>query len=406
MDIRPIISALMRNRTGALLVALQIAITLAVLANAGFIVQQRLAKMDRPSGYDEQNIVTVQAIAVDAGSLDASNIAADLRALHAMPGVIAASVTPQLPLTNSGLGWGLSRTGEPNDPDTVNVSLMLVDENADRAFGMKLAEGRWFRSEELVFGGDIESLLQTTIPGIVLTRDVADRLFPEGGALGQTVYDFPGHASRIIGIVDKAQGYFVNSPGLDSTVFWPVVLSGMDAQRYVIRTTPTDVGNVARGVEQALLGANPRRIVRQVQTLADIRAASYQNDRAMTVTLLTVMGLLVVVTVLGIFGLTSFNVSRRRKQIGTRRALGARRSDILRHFLVESWLIATAGALVGIALAVGLSVWLVSTFELPRLDWRYLPAGIIVLWVVAQAAAFGPARRAAAVEPAIATRSA
>ena len=65
----------------------------------------------------------------------------------------------------------------------------------------------------------------------------------------------------------------------------------------------------------------------------------------------------------------------------------------------------TAGAVLGIAFAIGLSVWLVNTFELPKLDWRYLPAGVIALWAVGQLAAYGPARRAAGIEPATATRS-
>jgi putative ABC transport system permease protein len=125
----------------------------------------------------------------------------------------------------------------------------------------------------------------------------------------------------------------------------------------------------------------------------------------MTITLLVVIGLLVAVTVLGVFGLMTFNVSRRRKQIGTRRALGARRRDVVKHFMLESWIITTAGSVVGVALAVGLSVWLVNTFELPKLDWRYLPVGVLALWVVGQLAAYGPARRAAGIEPATATRS-
>ena len=405
MEIRPILSAMLRNRTGAVLVALQIAITLAVLCNAGFIVQQRLDKMGRPTGYDAANIVTLQTVAIDKSGVDASQIAADLRALRAMPGVAAASPTPQLPLSNSGIGWALSPTGEPDDPDRVNISMYMVDEQGLDALGMTLAEGRWFGPEEVETATDLEELIRLPMPSVVLTRAAADKLFPEGNALGQTVYDFPGRSMQIVGIVDKAQGYFVNSQSAENSMFWPVLVPANDQQYYIVRTRPGERDAVLREVESVLLAGNPRRLVRDVRSLADVVGESYGNDRAMTVTLLAVMGLLVAVTVLGIFGLMSFNVSRRRKQIGTRRALGARRADIVRHFLLESWVITTVGVLAGTALAVGLSVWLVGSFELPKLDWRYIPAGIIMLWGVGQAAAYGPARRAAAIEPAVATRS-
>ena len=405
MDIRPILSSMMRNRTGAVLVALQIAITLAVLCNAGFIVQQRLEKMDRPTGYDDANIVTVQSVVVDEGDNSLAQIAEDRRALAALPGVEAVSVTPQLPLANSGIGWAVSRTGEPDDPDSLNVSLLMSDERALEAFGMRLVAGRWFRPEEIRSAGDLEQLIRMPLDVAVLTQSVADRLFPDGNAVGQTVYDFPGRAMQVVGVVERAQGYFVNSPNAGDSIFWPVVMDGFEHLFYVVRTRPGERDAVARELEPTLTAGHPRRLVRQVRSLEEVLASAYSNDRAMTVTLLTVMSLLVVVTVLGLFGLMSFNVNRRRKQIGTRRALGARRSDIVRYFLVESWLITSLGAVAGIALAIGLSVWLVNTFELPRLDWRYIPAGIIMLWLVGQVAAVAPARRAAAIEPALATRS-
>ncbi len=408
MEIRPILSALMRNRTGALLVALQIAITLAVLCNAAFIVQQRLVKMDRPSGYDEDNLVTVQVVNMDRKdkAAGAASIAADLRALSSMPGVVAVSATASLPLSNSGFGWAYGRTAAPDDPDVASASLILADERALETFGFQLAAGRWFRPEEIISVADFAEFGATGPAGVVITQALADELFPDGEALGSAIYDAASQRpATVVGIVERAQGYFVNNPGVDRTAFTPILLAAGEALYYVVRTRPGERAAVQRDVESVLLEVDPRRILRDVQAFGDIRAAAYQNDRAMTITLLAVIVLLVAVTVLGIFGLMSFNVNRRRKQIGTRRALGARRIDVVRHFLLESWIVTTAGAIAGLVLAVGLSVWLVNTFELPKLDWRYLPVGVVVLWVVGQLAAYGPARRASGIEPATATRS-
>ena len=408
MEIRPILSALMRNRTGALLVALQVAITLAVLCNAAFIVQQRLAKMDRPSGYDEENLVTVQVVNLDRPGKEAglAGIAADLATLRAMPGVVSASSTAAVPLANSGFGWAYQRTPKPDDPDAAPASQVLSDEHALETLGLEMVAGRWFHPEEIVAVADFAEFATITAPTVAITQALADKLFPDGNALGSAIYDVATHKPMtVVGIVRRAQGYFVNSATLDSSAFTPLVLASGESLYYVVRTRPGERAAVQRDIEAALLAAEPRRIVRRVRSFGEIRADAYQNDRAMTITLLTVIVLLVAVTLLGIFGLMSFNVNRRRKQIGTRRALGARRVDVVRHFLLESWIITTAGAAVGLVLAVGLSVWLVNTFELPKLDWRYLPVGVLTLWVVGQLAAYGPARRASGIEPATATRS-
>jgi putative ABC transport system permease protein len=134
-------------------------------------------------------------------------------------------------------------------------------------------------------------------------------------------------------------------------------------------------------------------------------ANSYRRDRGMAVVLAVVISLLIGLTALVIVGLASFNVTQRTKQIGTRRALGATRTDIIRLFLVENWLVTTAGAVLGALLTVGVAYWMEVSFEMPRLDWNYVPAGIAVLWLLSSLAVIEPARRAASVSPAVATRS-
>ena len=125
----------------------------------------------------------------------------------------------------------------------------------------------------------------------------------------------------------------------------------------------------------------------------------------MAIILSIVISLLICLTALVLVGLSSFPVAQRTKQIGTRRALGATRMDIIKQFMLENWLITTAGALLGAVLTVAVAYWMESLFELPRLDWRYLPSGIVILWILSSLAVIAPARRAATVPPAVATRS-
>ncbi len=121
--------------------------------------------------------------------------------------------------------------------------------------------------------------------------------------------------------------------------------------------------------------------------------------------LATVILALLVVTALGIVGLASFWVQQRTKQIGVRRALGATRGQILRYFQIENFLLATVGIALGMLLAYAINQLLMGKYELPRLPLVYLPIGALALWMLGQIAVFWPAQRAAAVPPAVATRS-
>src|SRR5690606_32351565 len=108
---------------------------------------------------------------------------------------------------------------------------------------------------------------------------------------------------------------------------------------------------------------------------------------------------------MGIVGLAVFSINRRRKQIGTRRALGATRAEILRYFLLENAMITGLGVIAGAVLTIGFNIFLVQTFNMPRIDWYYTPLGMLALLLVGQLAVIGPSRGAANITPALATRS-
>jgi putative ABC transport system permease protein len=137
----------------------------------------------------------------------------------------------------------------------------------------------------------------------------------------------------------------------------------------------------------------------------DTRKLAYIGDAAMIKILGFVVILLTIITALGIIGLASFNVSRRTRQIGIRRALGATKPSIVRYFLVENTIVSAIGLSIGAALAIGLNIVMVQAFSLEPLAWYVIPAGMIALWLVGQVAVAGPARRASNITPAIATRS-
>jgi putative ABC transport system permease protein len=174
---------------------------------------------------------------------------------------------------------------------------------------------------------------------------------------------------------------------------------------YLLRTAPGERERVMEAAVAALERNSPNRIIEEQQTLESMRAEFFRQDRSMVWLLSAVCIALLIVTALGIVGLASFWVAQRTKQIGVRRALGATRGQVLRYFQTENFLLATIGIVIGMLLAYGLNLALMERYELPRLPAMYLPVGAVALWLLGQVAVFGPARRAAAVPPAVATRS-
>ena len=134
------------------------------------------------------------------------------------------------------------------------------------------------------------------------------------------------------------------------------------------------------------------------------RQSAFASERKATVILGVVCGLLLIVTALGVIGLTSYWVSQRTRYIGMRRALGARRRDIMSYFHLENLLISGAGAAIGIVMGVGANVWLAAHFSITPISAAFISGGAVIVIVLCQAAVIWPALRAASIPPARAFR--
>lgn len=401
MEIRPILSALKHHKTGTVLVALQIAVSLAIIVNAMFIINQRVEKMERPSGIDVPNLIAVSIRATSKDYDNIANVERDLDWLRNHPDVIQATYINQFPLSGSGSGTGL-RTVPDENITPVSTARWNMDQYGIEALGANLVRGRNFYGEEVEIRREGDEPKSPDV--VIVTQALADELFPDEDALGKTVFWGTMSPSTVIGIIDHMQGSWVNWDGLNKNVYHARISDGTFA-RYLIRTKPDRRDAVMAIIETELSKLNGDRVIRDVRAQEDIVKRTYELDQAMTNILISVIALLMGLTALVIVGLASYFVTQRTKQIGTRRALGATRFDILRYFLVENWLITTMGAVLGCILTVAISYVLETNFDLPRLDWRYLATGVLVLWFVSLFAAYWPARRATEVTPAVATRS-
>jgi putative ABC transport system permease protein len=402
LNVRPILSALLRNRSGAALVAMQVAIALAVLVNAVYIIVQRIEKIHRPTGIDEQNILVVQSAGFTGRFRQTASVREDLAYLRGLSGVIAATATNSIPLSSGGNSDSL--VTRPEAQRTGYINDLEIDEQGLDALGVKLVAGRNFRHDEIQPALTKNDAFRF-VPQIIVSRALGEQLFPSQSPLGKQVYDAANHAATIIGVVDPVMGNFPSSEHPDWVFFLPRLPDEFIVVRYLVRTQPGQRDRLWRIVESHLARSNPDRVVNFVRPLTYFKNLSYLGDSTMEIYLLTVTGLVIAVTCLGVFALATFNVSTRTKQIGTRRAVGARRRDIVRYFLIENGLITSAGVVVGCALALGTGYGLSLQYALPRLNLYYLVGGVLALWAIGQLAAWQPARRAARVSPSVATRT-
>lgn len=401
MELRPILSAMLRNKTGAILVGLQIAITLAVVANSVFIIMQRVEKIGRPPGIDSDNLFFVQSYGFGPTYDQRDTVRRDLDLIRALPGVVSASITNGIPLSGGGSSTSLGPVTD-RDKITINTNYYAVDEHGVEALGVKLAEGRAFTEQEIQFNPDASGPQFT--PFVILTKDAARAVFGDEHALGKTVYGGNGRAAVVIGIMENMLGAWVGWDKLTQVMLLPRIPAGPIA-RYIVRAEPGRRDALMAEVERKLAESNTTRAISWVRSHTQIKERSYRADSRMVAFLSLLVGLMISVTALGIVGLASFHVNVRTKQIGTRRAVGARRIDIIRYFMVENWLLTTGGVIAGTILAFAFGQWLSSAYSLPRLEPVYVAGGVVVLLVLGQLAAFLPARRAASIPPAIATRT-
>jgi putative ABC transport system permease protein len=402
MEIRPILSALMRSKVAMILIGLQVALTLAIVCNALFIISERLTHMARPSGMNEADTFWFGSNGFGQAYNAKVVQQSDLAVLRQLPGVADAAPTNSVPMSDGGWGTGLSLAPRQKK-STADTTIYLVDDHAISTFGTHLIAGRNFKPEEI----ETHDFGDRILPKVaILSKALADKMFPDQDPIGKQVYfDQDPPTTTIIGVVDRLQEPWISSEDIENAAFVPVFMPYGNSTRYLVRTEPGRRDEVMKQVEQKMTEANTSRIIGKVKSIEQVRSEAYSEDRAMAIILSVVIFCLLTITALGIVGMASFWVAQRTKQIGTRRALGATKFDILRYFQTENFIITTMGLIGGGILTYAFSLYLMKEYQAPRLPWYYVPVGFLCLWMLGQLAVLGPALRASRVPPAVATRS-
>jgi putative ABC transport system permease protein len=407
MEFRPILSTLMRHKIAATLIVLEIALSCSIICNALFLIGERMDRMNMPSGIAENELVRIQAASMRQLSgddtLNASITREYLDVLRKVPGVKSAGIANQIPFGGSSNNSSV-RLSDEQQHSTLNATVYLDEGNLLENMGLRLVSGRNFTADEyqdlavLQKAGD-----QARVPGAIINRSMAEKMYPGQNPLGKVFYSWGESPTTVIGVIEDLAR--PNSVGQGPYAMIFALREYGPGLHYILRTEPGRRAEVLKAAMVALKKTDPNTLVVNNDTFDEIRARFFEQDRSMAWMLVVVIAALLLVTALGIVGLASFWVQQRTKQIGVRRALGATRGQILRYFQAENFLLASAGIVLGMLMAYGINQLLMAKYELPRLPLFYLPIGAVALWLLGQVAVFFPARKAASVPPAIATRS-
>ena len=411
MNVYPVLGALRRHKAAVILIVLQIALTLAIVANAFSVIGHTIERMSRPSGLEEQGLIWImQKLPAQSGGDAAAmteNIDAlqrtDLGTLRKLPDVQDVAASTSIPLLQ-GFDAGDISLDADRKGKLVHAAYYYGDEHLRATFGLHLIAGRDFVATEIQHGH-----AGPGSPVVIVSKPVADQLFPGGNALGQKVYQ-DGKPATIVGIVERLQipmSEDKNSSWVLNSVIEPLRADVLWAG-YAVRVRPSRTAEAIREIHKALFAVNPMRHMPDgagIHSFSEARARHFGQQRGIAVLMSVICLILLSVTGAGIVGLSSLWVGQRTRQIGVRRAIGARKIDILSYFQIENLLIASGGAVVGSLFAFGLSEWLMSHYEMMRLPPFYVGLGAVAMLVLGQAAVLVPARRASNVPPFVAARS-
>jgi putative ABC transport system permease protein len=380
-----------------------------IFANVAALISVRLEATESSTGMNLANVFWIRSHGEGKDYDQQSAVKLDLEYFRLLPGVIAACVSNAIPQTRDGLRSLVSPTQDLKE----NKREVFVYQSTDTiidVLGLHLIRGRMFDADSVLPAPPHVDVSHEAFGSeVVITEDLAAKLYGDSErALGKPMYFslLNGGSATVVGVVALMQAAPPLAP-MDivyDVVLTPAVPQGPNAI-YLVRTKPGLLDTVMGRVWKELETTQHGRLVDSMDTLAVTAAQSRVAERTDVVILAILSSLVLAVTMSGLFGFAAFAVTSRTKEIGTRRAIGARRADIVKMFLLENWLITTAGIVVGLITTLAFAVQLHTLLELPRMPIIFLVGSMGLIWVAGLLAALIPALRGSAVPPAVATRA-
>jgi len=385
-----------------LLIAGEIALSLVLLISAGLLVRSYQRITDANPGFDARNVLTLRLSLPGFKYKTPDAVIAFYRDLEGriktLPGVQHVGTNYLLPLSSVALGWE-PITIEGYVPKAAGEDLIIassgyVSPDYFKAMGIPLLEGRYFDARDVRGAPDVA----------IVDDKLAARFWPNQDPIGKHMRrGDSGPWRTVVGVVADTKEYEVDGePPI--TAFYPVEQLGVGSRFLVVKTAGNPASLVAP-VTREVRALDADLAVYDVSTMEERLAESFARRRFSMFLLGVFAGCASLLAAIGIYGVVSFWVSQRTRELGIRAALGARQTDLMQLVISQAVVLVIVGIASGLAVSFGLTrVMSKMLFKVSATDAMTFALVSLVLGVVALVASWVPARRAAGVPPIVALR--
>jgi predicted permease len=391
------------HRTLRGLIVAEMALSLVLLVGAGLLVRGFLALMSTDPGLKADRVLTFH-IAAPAGRMPDSVrflqfYGPVLQRLRGVPGVSDVASTSIIPIQNSGWNGNFTIVGRPVDQDPAKQTFAeyrVVSSNYFHAMGIGMVRGREFSDRDAAGAP----------PVVIVNDEFVRRYFPNEDPIGKQIFPWTDKAATVVGVARSVRQVSLDqTPRPELYVAAPQTPGNLRDVGYVLRTQ-ANPESLMPSVRAALRDVAPDQPIFLVKTMNDVISDSLQS-RKLTLSLLAIFAsLALLLSAAGVYGVMSYAVSQRQREIGIRMALGARATNVTRMILSEAGTLAAIGLVIGLIAAALLTRVLSSMlYGVGTHDPVTFVAVALLLVGVALAASMVPALRASKVDPLQAMRT-
>ena len=388
------------GRTAGLFVVGEIAVAVLLVIGAGLLIRSFAELLRVDTGFQPARILTARVTPPPGRYRDevrTRELYADVLArIAALPGVQEVEAVSHLPLVGGASGFAFEVEGKPyvNGTGAPTTGEHIVTPGYLRVMGIPLREGRMLAETD-----------RGTPAVAVINETMARDYWPGEKAIGKRLKRvWNNDWITVVGVVGDIK-YSGLAKKVEPEIYSPFLQAPARDMSLVVRAAVQDPAALSGSLRQAVAAVDPMVPVSEIRTADQLLATSVETPRVTTLLLALFAAVALTLAAIGIYGVLSYSVSRRAREIGVRMALGARRGDVLRLVVGQALLLAGVGTVIGVAGAIATTRALDSLlFGVSRTDPLTFALVPVLLLGVACVAAYVPASRATRVDPTTALR--